>query len=219
MKTAAIAWAVCLTALFTACLPAQQNRPNPSTVPHTPDGLNTRWQPLTDSGAAAGVLFGDSAGDWYIKWGNGQFSRTLALTAFTGSPNLRTPPQVCWQNSQFIGLMTFWSGPFSEHLFLPLDSTVTPRFFSTDIEYTDTTGNFVVALDSISEKEGKQMLWWTISSLKNSNTLKFSLPAPQNCKSYPWHGEITRKGDELHICNCGGEIVEKVAISQFMAER
>ncbi|MCA6362453.1 MAG: hypothetical protein IM638_05410 [Bacteroidetes bacterium] len=185
-----------------------------------PDSTVTHWQPLTDSGAAVYVEFGyNAAGNDSVKWGNAEFSRIEKLSSLTGGRAYEYPPQLLWQNNDFVCLMTNADGPFSEHLFLPAERAASPRFFASDIEYIDTTFNFVLTIDSVSENGNTHCLYWKISSLPESESLTFSTLVQPNCTVYPWHGEIRRNGERVIIDDCVGKTATEVAIRQFLADK
>lgn len=208
---------LCMLAGIAACGLAE-NRPPDKPLPDS-ISASTSWQPLSDSGAAVYVAFRyNAAGNDSIKWGNADFSRIENLKSLTGGRYYQYPPLLSWQNEHFISLMTYADGPFSEHLFLPVDSAASPRFFASEIEYSDTTFNFVLTLDSVSETGNKRLLGWKISALQSNESLSFSAEMPAGCTHYPWHGEIKRSGEKLIICDCDGKTAMEVAIRQFLAE-
>jgi hypothetical protein len=145
---------------FTGCgsshnQPGQVHRYPDSIIPEI-----VNWQPLSDSGASVTVSFlNQTNGEDSVKWGNADFSRIEKLSSLTVGRAYKYPPQLVWQNSDFLCLMTNANGPFSEYLFLLAERAASPRFFAKDIEYTDTTFNFVLILDSVSET-GSKRLWW-----------------------------------------------------------
>jgi hypothetical protein len=205
---------LCMLAGIAACGVAE-NRTQSTSLP---ESNLTHWQPLSDSGAAVCVEFGyNAAGNDSVKWGNADFTRIEKLSSLTGGRAYKYPPQLLWQNNDFVCLITNADGPFSEHLFLPAETTASPRFFTSDIEYIDTTFNFALTIDSVSENGNTHCLYWKISALQSNENFTFMALVPPNCTIYPWHGEIRREGEILIIDDCGGKTATKVAIRQFLA--
>lgn len=66
----------------------------------------------------------DKEGTYKVEWGNENASWSDNLMTLTDSQGYSMPPTVLWHNDKWICLMTNHSGPYSQHLFLPLEPEI-----------------------------------------------------------------------------------------------
>jgi hypothetical protein len=155
----------------------------------------------------------DKQGTYRIEWGQETKKWSGNLMTLTDSLGYRMPPTVLWSNEKWICLMTNHSGPFSQHLFLPLTEKTDPIFYAEDIEYTDSTDNFICFINSNSDST-QQSVVWTIQSLMTDKRESFQLQIDEHCIGYPWYRNIYRKGDYL-IIEYSKDEVKKINISNY----
>ena len=150
-------------------------------------------------------------GTHLIEWGIGDYKRTGNLPDLMNGRGYRLPPASIWENDRFICLMVNWTGPFSEHLFLPLKEGLEIQYFEEDIEFQDTNDMFVVHLIS-----DDYNCTWTIESLITKEKESFTLPIYDGSRWYPWYESIERQGDTLVLQPQGKEKrVIKKSIKRF----
>ena len=148
-----------------------------------------------------------------IEWGNENANWSDNLMTLTDSQGYRMPPQVLWHNEKWICLMTNHSGPYSQHLFLPLNPETKPIFFAEDIEYTDSIHSFVCYINPNSDYINKSVTW-TIQSLITNKSESFQLKIDEHSIGYPWYHNIYRKKDYLIIEYSKNEI-KKINIKNY----
>lgn len=131
----------------------------------------------------------------------------------TDSQGYQMPPTILWSNKKWICLMTNHSGPFSQHLFLPLVQEKTPIFFPEDIEYADSLDNFVCLINNSSDSSHKSVSW-TIQSLMTAECETFQLQIDEHCVGYPWYSKIYREEDHL-IIEYSNNSIKKINIRKY----
>lgn len=123
------------------------------------------------------------------------------------------PPSIKWITDDFICMTTNWTGPFSQHIFLPLKKELEVHFFEEDIEYMDSTNQFVVYVEADYEKDKVN---WTIQSLVNDKKETFEIPIYDNSCCYPWYEDLKRNKDEIIISPQGEtDKVLKINIKKY----
>ena len=137
------------------------------------------------------------SGRHLIEWGAGKAWRRGDLDELTEGQGYRIAPTVLWSNRDFICMMTNHTGPFSQHLFLPLRNDLKPRFYSEDVEYADSLDNFVCFIDSVDDLHGK--VHWEIGSLYDGKGQKFQTSICSLLNGYPWYTGLARVEDSLII--------------------
>lgn len=155
----------------------------------------------------------DLNGTYEINWGNETSSYNDNLMRLTKNQGYRMPPTVLWSNRNFICLMTNHTGPYSQHLFLPLMENVSPLFFEEDIEYADSLDNFVCYINPKSDST-QETVTWTIRSLLNDKSESLQLNIDGFSIGYPWYNKIYRQGKFLLIEYSNGK-VKKISIDKY----
>lgn len=136
----------------------------------------------------------DSNQNYFIEWGNGVKTWNGSLDKMTEDQGFRMPPSVLWHNDEFICLMTNWTGPYSQHLFLPLKEELRYRFFKEDIEYIDSVDNFVCYIAESTDAKEKFVVSGLVIDKKETVDLKIC-----NSIGYPWYDTIIRENEALII--------------------
>jgi hypothetical protein len=68
-------------------------------------------------------------------------------------------PELSWYNDQMVAITTWWSGPFSRLLFIPLKSPLKNyMYIDKDIQFADSASNIIVYVDSVFEKESMTLV-------------------------------------------------------------
>lgn len=155
----------------------------------------------------------DKEGTYQIEWGNKIVSWSENLMTLTNNQGYRMPPTVLWHNDNFICLMTNHTGSYSQHLFLPLKEQLKPIFFEDDIEYTDSTDNFVCCI-KFPPNSAEGNVTWIIQNLLTGKSTTFQIRIGKNSVCYPWYHEIYRKGDFL-IIEYSQNSVKKINIRNY----
>ncbi len=180
-----------------------------------PDTLS--WTMLSEQGLMGAhvefftITSKDSTFSRVLQWGIGDESWSEDLDALTQGEGYRIPPTLEWHNRDYICLMTNHTGPFSQHLFLPLRKDLKPRFYSEDVEYADSLDNFVCFIDSVDDLHSK--VHWEIVSLYDGKGQPFQTAICGLLDGYPWHTGVTRIDDSLVLgspCERNGRIAVKV---------
>jgi hypothetical protein len=181
-------------ALFSACTSEHDkaaNSPLDDNSPHTLSLIDTSVRNMP----CVQLTTRNQSGDYTIAWGNEDCSWSGDLMAMTGQQGYRMPPTLLWTNDRFICLMTDHTGPFSQHLFLPLSDELGYRFYQDDIEYMDTVDNFVAFIRS----EEPDRITWTVESLLTGLRESFEMKICEKEVVYPWYSAVYRHESELII--------------------
>lgn len=151
----------------------------------------------------------DRKGSHSITWGNTYFRDSADLDLITEGQGYRMPPSYSFANKNFICLMTNWSGPFSQHLFLPLNHKLKIEFFKEDIQWMDTVKSEICYIHP--EMTDSLKTSWTYEKLTNGYKKAFEVPIFENSLAYPWYTKIEKQGNTL-IIEPQGEVKQKVKI-------
>lgn len=155
----------------------------------------------------------DQNGTYEINWGNDTSNYNGNLMSLTKNQGYRMPPTVLWSNKNFICMMTNHSGPYSQHLFLPLKENGSPIFFEEDVEYADSIDNFVCYIHPRSDST-QETITWTIRSLLNDKSEEFQLDVDEFSLGYPWYHKIYRQGNFI-IIEYSNDKVKKFNIEKY----
>lgn len=194
---------------------------NPSTDGNKSVSENDKVTPkaffITDTAASKNPFVKltniDSEGAYQIEWGNESRQWSDNLVTLTDGQGYRMPPTVQWFNDKWICLITNYTGPHSQHLFLPLLKEKTPVFFAEDIEYADSLNNFVCYINSGSDSSSKSVTW-TIQSLMTDQAETFQLQIDDQYVCYPWYRNIYKEGDYI-VIEYAENLVKKINISNY----
>jgi hypothetical protein len=160
------------------------------------------------------VTCNDSASVHLVEWGVGHDRRLEDLATLTQGEGYRLMPSLQWHNQDYICLMTNHSGPFSQHLFLPLHDSLPTRFYARDVEHADSLDNFVCVIDSAGWQGTR--VYWTLERLRGGKAEHFESAICPRSTGYPWHYGIERLDSVLKIkapCEPGG--LRSISISQY----
>ena len=136
--------------------------------------------------------------DDMLKWGNSTKRWTKSMSSLIENRDYKVPPSVLWVGEDYICLGVNHSGPYSETLFLPLKEDLDVKFFKEDIEYMDSTNQFVLYI--IPEPEIADHVKWEIQSLViDDQKERFEIEIYENSCCYPWYQKISRDGDQIII--------------------
>lgn len=151
--------------------------------------------------------------EYTIEWGIDEKIWRGNFDEMVRNRNYREFPSIFWISEDYICLTTMWTGPFSEHLFLPLREALKIQFFEEDIEYMDSINQFVIYLEPRYEVE---QINWTIQSLINDRKETFRIPIYENSRSYPWYESLEKEEDYI-IIKPQGETDEilKIEIKEY----
>ncbi len=216
-KKQAYSTVVFLTAFFVLALSCSTgNAPEPTTDSSVKNPTRREEHLafyLTDTSVAkfpfVRLTLIDSSKNYFIEWGNSVKTWNGNLDKMTEEQGFRMPPGVLWHNDEFICLMTNWTGPYSQHLFLPLKEELRYRFFKEDIEYIDSAGNFVCYIAESTDAKEK----FVVSGLlvDKQETVELSIC---NSIGYPWYNTIIREDQALIITSSCD--TQKINIAGFL---
>lgn len=162
------------------------------------------------------VISNDSASVHLVEWGVGHERRLEDLATLTQGEGYRIMPSLQWHNQDYIHLKTNHSGPFSQHLFLPLHDSLPTRFYARDVEYADSLDNFVCVIDSVGYQGAR--VYWTLERLRGGMAEQFESAICPRSTGYPLHHGIERFESELKIeAPCEPEGLVSISISQYLA--
>lgn len=139
----------------------------------------------------------DGKGTYLITWGDSSYRDSADLNSMTEDRGYRLPPSFLYANESFICIKTNWTGPFSEHLFLPLNRDLKFKFFKEDIEWMDSVKNQICYIHI--DKTESLKTYWTYENLLSGYKKDFEIPVYERSISYPWYSDILRKGKYLEI--------------------
>lgn len=149
--------------------------------------------------------------EWMIEWGDSNSAVRGSLDSLTQGQGFRMPPTVLWHTEEFICLMTNHTGPFSQHLLLPLKSELSPVFFREDVEYFDQVDNFACLIDTVYRDS---LVRFEVQDFVTGHSESFELVMCDGL--YPWHGGIKRQGDFLVIQPmCEREPTKRLNITKY----
>jgi hypothetical protein len=60
-------------------------------------------------------------------------------------------PEILWKNRNYVCVLINWTGPFSEHIFMPRRDSLSFHYFTEDVEMMDTANNNVVFISKIGD--------------------------------------------------------------------
>ena len=83
-------------------------------------------------------------------------------------------PTIIWTNDLYACVMTYWTGPLSYHLFLPLDEKVELQYITKDIEQTDSLNNNICFVDSLTDNNAIFTVQNLITKKKKSIFVKIN---------------------------------------------
>lgn len=76
-------------------------------------------------------------------------------------------PELSWVNHEMMCITTWWSGPFVEYVFIPLNGKMKDFiYFDQPLDYVDSTTNIVVYDDRINDKNSIQLTVENLTSRK-----------------------------------------------------
>lgn len=153
----------------------------------------------------------DSDGTYEIEWGNEKSKWIENLMEMTENRGYRMPPNYRLETEDYLCLITNWSGPYSEHVFLPKKENLKSLYYKEDIDYIDEEDSFIIKIKADNNKT-----YWEIESLKTKEREKFEIPIYEGSGSYPFYKELRREGNEIHILPQGRKAkLKKVNIKKF----
>ena len=106
-------------------------------------------------------------------------------------------PSLDWVNPQMICISTWWSGPFSRKIFIPLKGKLQEFIYiDKDIRLTDSKTNRVVYIDTVIKN--KKMILIT-ENLRTRRKQSIELNLPTMVDQYPYYDSLSINNSSLHI--------------------
>lgn len=107
-------------------------------------------------------------------------------------------PELSWYNDQMVAITTWWSGPFSRQLFIPLKSPLKNYvYINKDIQLADSASNTIVYVDSVIEKKSVFLVAKNLISEKEQ-VIEFSIPPSLK---YPYFDSLSIRNSTLFVWN------------------
>ena len=106
-------------------------------------------------------------------------------------------PSIDWINPQMICISTWWSGPFSRKIFIPLKSKLHDYIYiDKDIRLTDSKTNRVVYIDTVIKN--KKIIFIT-ENLRTRRKQFIELNLPTMVDQYPYYDSLSINNSSLQI--------------------
>lgn len=106
-------------------------------------------------------------------------------------------PSLDWVNPQMICISTWWSGPFSRKIFIPLKGKLQEFIYiDKDIRLTDSKTNRVVYIDTVIKN--KEIIFIT-ENLRTRRKQFIELNHPTMVDQYPYYDSLSINNSSLHI--------------------
>lgn len=113
---------------------------------------------------------------------------------------LNTPfktPSLDWVNPQMICISTWWSGPFSRKIFIPLKGKLQEFIYiDKDIRLTDSKTNRVVYMDTVIKNKRMILI---IENLRTRRKQSIELNLPTMVDQYPYYDSLSINNSSLQI--------------------
>jgi hypothetical protein len=108
-------------------------------------------------------------------------------------------PEFEWMNNKFICVTTWWSGPFSSSLIIPVKRSAEPfKYFVKGILTSDKIRNQVVYSERIF---GKEKIQFAIENLETNNKQFVDWKIPSNHPEMPYCDSLCLKNNQFIIWN------------------
>ena len=108
-------------------------------------------------------------------------------------------PEFEWMNNEFICITTWWSGPFSSSLIIPVKRRAEPfKYFVKGILTSDKLRNQVVFSERIF---GKEKIQFAIENLETNKKQFVDWKIPSNHSEMPYCDSLRLKNNQLIIWN------------------
>jgi len=104
-------------------------------------------------------------------------------------------PQIVWTNDKYACALTFWTGPISYYLFLPLDKNVDLQYFTKNIVETDSINNNICFVDSVTDNSAI----FTVQNLITKKKKLISAKLNEKNWIYPFYETIIMTKNTVKI--------------------
>ena len=121
-------------------------------------------------------------------------------------------PDFVWMNNKFICITTWWSGPFSSSLIIPIKRGAEPyKYFVKGILTSDKLNNLVVFSEKIF---GKEKIQFAIQNLETNKQQFVDWKIPSNHSEMPYCDSLCLKNNQFIIWNESKSTVFSLELEQ-----